>query len=362
MYVPAGTPHATPDPALRSGRAAVPAAAAAPPDRRLAARGSSRTFRAAAILAACVALLLALAAGSAAYDAAASAAAQAAYPPPGQFATLASGRRLHYVCAGQGEPALVLLAGFGGDVLDWSPVLPALSRARRVCAFDRLGQGWSDPAAPAAAGATFGTAADELHEAVRAAGIQRPIVVGHSLGGALAQVYAAEHDVAGLVLVDGLTSGAAEAVLTRLGTYQSLAPLGRVGLLRPIAGIMVDPVYPAELREQMFALRARSSALGAVAQEGAIAARSALQELRGAEATLASGRVPVLVIGAGATDVPQLPKGAFVEAQRAFAERTPGAEFALVPDARHYVMAERPEVVAGLVETWAAARVDRGAD
>jgi pimeloyl-ACP methyl ester carboxylesterase len=313
----------------------------------------------AALLAAAAVAVAVAVAGAAAYDAAASAAAVAAYPPPGAFATLASGQRVHYVCAGEGEPALVLVAGFGGDVLDWTPVVPALARSHRVCAFDRLGQGWSD-AAPAG-GRTFGTMADDLHEAVRAAGIQRPIVVGHSLGGALAQVYAAQHDVAGLVLVDGLTTGVADAVLARLGTYQSLAPLGRVGLLRPIAGLMVDPAYAPELRAQMLALRARSSALGAVAGEGAVAAATAGRELRAAEAVLGSGRVPVLAIGAGATDVPQLPAGAFADAQRAFAARTPGADFALVPDARHYVMAEQPEEVARLIQGWSTARVRRAA-
>jgi pimeloyl-ACP methyl ester carboxylesterase len=195
--------------------------------------------------------------------------------------------------------------------------------------------------------------ADQLHEALGAAGIQRPIVAGHSLGGALAQVYAAKYDVAGLVLMDGLTSGVAGSVLARLGTYQSLAAAGRVGLLRPIAGMMVDPAYPSALREQMRALRARSSALGAVVQEGAVAARTALPEMREVELVLRSGRVPVLVIGAGATDVPQLPQGAFVDSQRTFAAGIPGAQFAIVHHARHYVMAARPAEVAGLLEAWA---------
>ena len=145
-------------------------------------------------------------------------------------------------------------------------------------------------------------------------------------------------------------------MIARLGTYQSLAPLGRVGLLRPIAGMMVDPAYESALRAQMFALRARASTLGAVAAEGAVVGATAGRDLRAAEAVLGSARVPVLAIGAGATDVPQLPAGAFADAQRAFAARTPGAEFALVPDARHYVMAEQPEEVARLIRTWSTAR------
>ena len=148
----------------------------------------SRAIRIATTLLGCTALLVA---ASSTYDSIASANALSAYPPPGQFATLASGQRVHYLCVGQGEPELVLFAGFGGDVLDWALVMPALSRSQRVCAFDRLGQGWSDRADPT--GATFGTAVDQMHEAIGIAGISRPIVIGHSLGGALAQLYAARY-------------------------------------------------------------------------------------------------------------------------------------------------------------------------
>src|SRR5512137_2135282 len=59
------------------------------------------------------------------------------YPPPGGFVTV-TGARLHYVCQGQGEPTLMLIAGFGGGALDWSPVMPGLAQQQRVCAFDRL--------------------------------------------------------------------------------------------------------------------------------------------------------------------------------------------------------------------------------
>ncbi|MCX7286410.1 MAG: alpha/beta fold hydrolase [Rhodobacterales bacterium] len=85
--------------------------------------------------------------------------------------------------------------------------------------------------AGATARVTFATAADELHTALETLDIRRPVVVGHSLGGALAQVYAARYDVAGVVLVDGLTSGVVDPVVQRLGGYQSLGPLARAGLM-----------------------------------------------------------------------------------------------------------------------------------
>src|SRR5688572_13502067 len=82
-------------------------------------RKRSRVLRTlTSVVAGAMALATLTVAGSAAYDSSASAAALSAYPPPGQFASLATGERVHYVCAGEGEPAVVLFAGFGGDVLD----------------------------------------------------------------------------------------------------------------------------------------------------------------------------------------------------------------------------------------------------
>lgn len=119
------------------------------------------------------------------YDAYASIRALIAYPPPGQFVQVGDAK-MHYVCQGTGEPTLVLEAGYGGGSLDWSPVMPELAKQHRVCAFDRFGQEWSDPAPTPR---TFGTAADELHSALTTLGIKLPIVIGQSLGGALVQIY-----------------------------------------------------------------------------------------------------------------------------------------------------------------------------
>jgi hypothetical protein len=73
------------------------------------------------------------------YDGYASRQALINFPPPGQFVTV-NGAKMHYLCQGTGEPTLVLEAGYDGGALDWTPVIHALAKHQRVCAFDRLGQ------------------------------------------------------------------------------------------------------------------------------------------------------------------------------------------------------------------------------
>lgn len=292
-------------------------------------------------------LITTLLAAFAGYDRYAESRLKGSYPPPGHFAQVGSAR-MHYICAGSGEPTLVLAAGIGGGALDWSQVMPGLARKQRVCAFDRLGQDWSDPAPRPR---EFGTAADELHAALESLGIVEPVLVGHSLGGALAQLYAARYPVAGLVLVDGLTADVAQPVVERLGGYRSLNGLARLGLLRPLGGLFAHPAYPEGLREQMTALRSGSTALLRLTDEGTLAAQSVPAELRTAEARLT---MPLLVLAAGECDVPGIPAGAFQEAAAAFASRHPQADYVVIPGAPHYVQATHPGAVVEAIDRWLA--------
>ncbi len=286
------------------------------------------------------------------YDRYASRQALITHPAPGKFLTLGTAR-MHYLCEGTGEPTLILEAGFGGGVLDWSPIIPGLAKHHRVCAFDRLGQDWSDPAPHPR---TFRTAVDELHTAVQQLGITEPVVVGHSLGGAIVQMYAATYPVKGVVLVDGLTTDVVDAVVQRLGTYESLTPLARAGMLRPLGSLAVHGSYPPGIRAQMIALRSRATALMGVADEGALAARGASADLRAAEIEI---ETPWLLIAAEQSDVPELPIGAFAGALKALSERKSHTTYVLVPHAPHYVQATHPEDVIRSIEQWLPS-IERG--
>lgn len=121
--------------------------------------------------------------------------------PPGKMVEV-DGVRMHLNCTGKGHPTVILEAGATGFSSTWAWVQSALAQETRVCSYDRAGMGWSDVSPRSRDGLTI---ARELRTLLGNAGEHGPyIIVGHSLGGVLARVFAEEYkaEVAGVVLVD----------------------------------------------------------------------------------------------------------------------------------------------------------------
>jgi triacylglycerol lipase len=141
----------------------------------------------------------------------------AATSPPASFALPALpvlktatifGRAIRYYDIGEGPP-LVLIHGIGGDADQWAFVFGALAAANRVIAFDLLGFGRSDK--PAIDYRVEGYV-EFLDRLLRAIGIGRASVLGHSYGGWIAASFALAFPerVDKLVLADaaGIDAGA----------------------------------------------------------------------------------------------------------------------------------------------------------
>ncbi len=93
---------------------------------------------------------------------------------------------------GRGSTTLVLAHGLASEQSVWEAVADLLATRARVVTFDYPGAGSSDPAAwdPKRHGSLEGYA-DELLAVVEEFGGEKPIVVGHSISGAIALVAAA---------------------------------------------------------------------------------------------------------------------------------------------------------------------------
>lgn len=126
-------------------------------------------------------------------------------PAQGTFLEVA-GTRVHYVERGDGPVTILLIHGLAGNARHFTyRVLDALASSYRVIAIDRPGSGYT--ARPDGASATPTAQAELVAAFIRARGLDRPVLVGHSLGGAIALATAVAHPslVRALALVAPLT-------------------------------------------------------------------------------------------------------------------------------------------------------------
>jgi pimeloyl-ACP methyl ester carboxylesterase len=97
-----------------------------------------------------------------------------------------SGIEMYYESAGEGEP-VVLVTGYGADSFAWALQTPVLSENYKVYIVDNRGVGDTDkPAGPY----TIKMMANDLAGFFRNAGIEKAHLVGHSMGGMIAQQFA----------------------------------------------------------------------------------------------------------------------------------------------------------------------------
>ncbi|WP_181780234.1 alpha/beta fold hydrolase [Pseudonocardia pini] len=139
---------------------------------------------------------------------------------------IGGGRQLYLHCAGPqtaGRPTIVLESGYHDSSDPWNltdaaapavgpSVFERLSAGNRVCAYDRPGTfRYADPLAltdrstPVPMPRTARAVVDDLHALLGAAAVPGPyLLVGHSMGGLFARLYAQLHpaDVVGVVFVD----------------------------------------------------------------------------------------------------------------------------------------------------------------
>jgi N-formylmaleamate deformylase len=127
----------------------------------------------------------------------------------------ANGIRIHYERSGGAKPPVVLLHGFTDNGRCWPRVTAALKADYEVIALDARGHGLSS--APDT-GYSVQDLATDAAEAIKALGLKRPAVIGHSMGGMTAAVLGAMYPALPrcLVLEDppfrpGATTPAADA-------------------------------------------------------------------------------------------------------------------------------------------------------
>ncbi len=99
--------------------------------------------------------------------------------PPSRYATL-DGHKVHYRSVGSGSPAVVFIHGWTCDMTFWRLQSDAIAAKHRVLLVDLPGHGQSDKPPIDYTLELFARAVDAV---LRDAGVERAVLVGHSMGG-----------------------------------------------------------------------------------------------------------------------------------------------------------------------------------
>jgi len=176
------------------------------------------------------------------------------YAAPGELVDV-GGHRLHLICTGSGNPTVILESGLGETAAYWGWISAAVTHDTRVCAYDRAGRGWSDPAPIPQDGIAV---ARDLRVLLDRAHVPGPFVlVGHSSGAQYVRIFAGRYpeQVAGMVLLDGQPAEAFECLpnfpsfYNRFRRIFALLPsLARLGVGRLIYHAGFDSL-PAQARD-----------------------------------------------------------------------------------------------------------------
>jgi pimeloyl-ACP methyl ester carboxylesterase len=293
------------------------------------------------------------------------------HPPPGQMIDLGS-HQLHLYRTGKSGPAVVLEAGLMSTILSWGGLQQRLSETFQVVSYDRAGLGWSEMGPMPR---TADRMVDELRSALEKAGIPPPyILVGHSFGGLLHQLFASRfpEEVAGMVLIDSVAPSEWDPLSEhdarnfRIGAKicRRAALLARVGVTRFLAALLDSPLknlagYAVRIisREApsnsgsvsspwFFALPADERAMASVfwvQPKFALTIASQLENLAVSAAQVRQQERgytgPVMILTAGSAS-PQRRAG-----HSAMALRLPGATHVQVPQSNHWIMQNEPNLV-----------------
>ena len=242
-----------------------------------------------------------------------------------RFAKLDS-HRVHYQSHGTGRDAIVLIHGWTCDLGFWRDQIPDLTKRARVIAVDLPGHGKSDKPKVAYTMDLFARAVDAV---MQDAGVERGVLVGHSMGTPVARQFYRKYPqkTLALVIVDGPLRPFGDKELME----QIITPLrgpdykGQASQL--IDGMLGTQVSPA-LREQI------KTSMLSTPQHVAVSAMESMAD----ESIWKQDKVDVPVLAVNAKS-PFWPP----DSEQFFRSIAPNIDYQMWEGVSHFLMMEKPK-------------------
>ena len=245
------------------------------------------------------------------------------------------GRKIQFAQLGQGAETLVLIHGWTCDGGFWSANVPELAKRFQVLILDLPGHGQSDPCA-ACSMDEFGGAVFAVMDAAK---VQRGILVGHSMGGAvmLACARLQPDRIKAIVAADAVFIDSTSAEKYKNAGARFAGPQGMEAREKMIRS-MFTPSTPKPVQEQV--LKAMLAAPEAVAV-GAMNSMFTPSFWRDEVI-----QIPVLQIAAGTS---------IWMTEEALRKRFPKGQLKRIEGTGHFLMMEQPEAFNRILMEWVGA-------
>lgn len=245
---------------------------------------------------------------------------------------------IHFADSGGSGEAVLLAHALGCDLHLWDRLAERLTPAYRVIAMDARGHG----ASPVGGShPTLADMADDACAVLERLGIGKAHWVGLSMGAMAGQAFALRHPgrLDRLVIANTTSGYGPEGA----AAWQERMARIREGGLAAIREAVAERYFSAGFRAREPAVVADVMArFMATSREGYLACCEAIAALD-QSADLPRIRAKTLVIAGG------LDTGTPVAMAEVIASRVPGAKLAVIPDAAHLSVVEKPEAFAALV-------------
>jgi pimeloyl-ACP methyl ester carboxylesterase len=285
--------------------------------------------------------------------------AERAHPPQGKFISV-SGTKLHYLEKnvaekGSGAPVILLHGNqVTAEDFELSGLLDRVAKNHHVIAFDRPGFGYSER--PCGTIWSVFSQAALIHKAVLQLNLEKPVIVGHSLGAMVALAYALEYpdDTAAVLLLGGyyFPSLRADSALTFPTALPGIGDVLQY-TLSPLLGRLIGPYFAKRVFSPVMVAPQFKEQAGLALRPSQVGATAADANLMGPDAARLASRyqsltMPVTIMAGSDDKIVNVEK----QAERLHA-MLPQSKLELLDGTGHMLHYSYPDRIADEIEALA---------